>query len=64
METIVRLKRNNKVEIIARLCGHNFEIGQVVTINKIRPDDYEATDGKISWYVTDEEVKHIEKKKK
>lgn len=52
----------DKVRVVAQYFGHEFEIGEEVTLRKINSfdNDYEATnkDG-TSWYVCDDEIELI-----
>lgn len=56
-----KYKVGDKVRVIACECGHCFDIGEVVKITKVCPDDYLATNIKgVSWYVVNDEVEPID----
>ena len=47
--------------ITDKICGHNFSIGEVVTITyTTRYGDYDATNGKDKWFVIDKEIKEVD----
>ncbi|PED64003.1 hypothetical protein [Priestia megaterium] len=51
-------KVGDKAVVIREICGHQFELGDIVTIIKLasHQDHFEASDGKDSWYVSKDEV--------
>lgn len=61
-----KFKEGQKVEVIDRLNGHGFEIGEIVEIKYADPDangglgDYDCFNNEGRWYLTDDEIKLIE----
>lgn len=54
----------DKVMITDNLHDHNFEIGEIVTITKLFPDDGEPhyraeTEDGYGWYITEEEFEAL-----
>jgi hypothetical protein len=52
----MKYKVGDKVKIIKRLHGHNFLIGEIVTIDAVGRKDYVACRGKVGYWITDSEV--------
>ncbi len=52
-------KVGDKVVIVCEECGHDFSIGEEVSIVEVNDanEDYQATNGKISWWVRSDEIK-------
>ena len=58
---MTKYKNGDKVVITDRICGHNFNIGEAVMITYVcKGGDYDATNGKDNWFVTDKEVKEVD----
>ncbi|MBU8845739.1 hypothetical protein KNR15_20465 [Alkalihalobacillus gibsonii] len=51
-------KVGDKAIIIRQFCGHEFEIGEIVTIlhDAGHSDFFQASDGKNTWYVSINEI--------
>lgn len=51
-------KVGDKAIIIREICGHQFNLGEIVKIVKLagHHDHYQASDGKDVWYVSVEEL--------
>lgn len=50
-----------KVKIVRMIGGHQFEIGETVTIIAKSSHNYRATNGPQSWYILDMEIEVITK---
>lgn len=59
----MKYKVGDKVKIIKRLHGHNFLIGEIVTIDAVYFRDYVAYIEKSRYWITDEEVVPLDFKK-
>ena len=57
----MRFKEGDKVRIIENIWGHNFGIGEIVTISSayISSDDYAASNGEEEYFVCDEEIEEV-----
>lgn len=52
-----KFKVGQKVRIIARLAGHQFEIGEICTIERVNgPGDYTVRNGTAFWWLGDDEM--------
>lgn len=56
----MKFKVGDKVRIVDNTGGHEFDIGEVVTIAEILEGDYRAKNNYDSWYVGDEELELVE----
>lgn len=47
-------KVGDKAIIIREICGHQFDMGEIVTIVEAaeHPEHFQASDGKETWYVS------------
>jgi len=53
----MKYKVGDKVRIIKKVHGHGFNIGEIVTINKVGSDDYDVSnDNNDAYWVNDREV--------
>jgi hypothetical protein len=54
---MAKFNKGEKVRVVAEFCGHNFKIGEVVTIDRVGTNDYYAVnkDGR-GWFVTNGEI--------
>lgn len=57
MSKKTKFKIGDKVEIIAKKHGHNFNIGDIVEICTVGKDDYNARNAKANWWITADEFK-------
>jgi hypothetical protein len=53
---MMKYKVGDKVKVVAMKCGHQFDIGEVITIHKVNDYDYCASNGKEMWYMQDSEI--------
>lgn len=57
-----KFKEGQKVKVIAKRCGHEFEIGELVEIKFADQEsnngkgDYKCSNVKESWFLIDEEL--------
>ena len=51
-----KFKVGDKVRVTSMECGHQFNIGEVVSIKDATEYDYAATNGKETWYLIDNEI--------
>lgn len=54
-----KFKVGDKVRVVAMNTGHQFNIGEVVIIDRVYEAYYAATNGKELWYLTDAEIEPI-----
>lgn len=53
-----------KVKIVSMIGGHQFEIGETVTIIAKSGHNYRATNGQRAWYILDMEIEVITEEEK
>ncbi len=56
----MKYKVGDKVKVFDNLDGHEFKIGEVVTITKLFKDYYQAENSEDNWLVDDDEVIGLE----
>ncbi len=56
----MKFKEGDKVRIIDNTYGHEFEMGTIVRIVSVGTEDYHATNGKVEWYIKDEEIEAVD----
>ena len=59
----MKFKIGDKVRIVGNECGHQFKIGEIVTIQDVQRSDYKATNGHDFWFVIDDELEPAETRK-
>ena len=58
---MAKYKVGNKVRIVKRICGHAFDIGEIVEIVEVGFCDYKAKNNNDYWWVTNNEIELVNK---
>tara|TARA_R110000803_G_scaffold85381_1_gene151738 strand:+ start:90 stop:344 length:255 start_codon:yes stop_codon:yes gene_type:complete len=57
----MNFKEGDKVRVIKNIHGHEFELGQVITIAEVYEKDYASFDENgIHWFISDKEIEAFE----
>jgi hypothetical protein len=59
MEKII-YNPGDRVRVIARKWGHNFEIGQIITLKHYTGDDWRCESGGDQWYLKESEFEPVD----
>ena len=52
MANVIKVKKGDLIKIVGRHCGHNFKIGEIVTVNRVGDYDINAINEQgTTWYL-------------